>query len=319
MKKVILLVLFMPVLAYGQIVENFESSGIENWVQSSQGHWKADTTFSLSGEFSLHHVFDNPESGTDKVGLALKNLSPSMGSVKWTFQIRHGYDPSSSNNWAVFLMSDADPAFMSPDDNTQGYAIGVNLSGTDDTLRLLKVKGNILTEIINCKVNWQTQIGTDQYVKIITERSQSGTWKVTVYNLAGDLISTAEGFDNELFPCTWFGIYYKYSSTRDRLIWFDDLEIDGTFYEDTIAPSVTGYTVTSSNSLDITLSEEPTYQFLNINNFKLNEEQSNPIAVQKKNTLLYSIIFEEEFLNKSTNELIISSICDTSGNCLRRF
>ena len=51
MKKVILLALLMPVSAFGQIVENFESGNIVNWVQSTEGRWKADTTASLSGRF----------------------------------------------------------------------------------------------------------------------------------------------------------------------------------------------------------------------------------------------------------------------------
>ena len=39
-------------------------------------------------------------------------------------------------------MSDAAPATMSPDGGTNGFAIGVNLTGYDDTLRLSKIKDN---------------------------------------------------------------------------------------------------------------------------------------------------------------------------------
>jgi hypothetical protein len=139
MKKVILLALLMPCLAYGQIAENFESGSAENWVQSTQGHWKADTTGAVSGRYSLHHIFDNPDAGTDKAGIPVKNLHPSLGVTKWTFLVRHGYDPSSSNNWAIFLLADTDPAGFSPDGSTKGFAVGVNLTGYDDTLRLWKV------------------------------------------------------------------------------------------------------------------------------------------------------------------------------------
>ena len=64
-------------MAFGQIVENFESGSIVNWVQSTEGRWKADTTASLSGRFSLHHIFDNPDAGTDRIGIPVKNLHPS--------------------------------------------------------------------------------------------------------------------------------------------------------------------------------------------------------------------------------------------------
>ena len=74
MKKVILLALLMPFTAFGQIVENFESGSLNGWVQSTEGRWKTDTTESLSGRFSLHHIFDNPDAGTDVIGIPVINL-----------------------------------------------------------------------------------------------------------------------------------------------------------------------------------------------------------------------------------------------------
>ena len=137
MKKVILLVCLIPCLVYGQIVENFEPGNLNNWRQSTDGHWKADTSESISGRYSLHHIFDNSAAGSDLTGIALDSLHPSEGAVSWSFTIRHGYDPSSSNNWSVFLMSDTGPSAIITDGSANGYAIGVNLTGYDDTLRLL--------------------------------------------------------------------------------------------------------------------------------------------------------------------------------------
>ena len=73
MKKVILLALLMPYPAVSQIVDNFESQNTANWVQSIEGHWKADTVSSLSGMYSLHHVYDNPDAGTDQIGISTAN------------------------------------------------------------------------------------------------------------------------------------------------------------------------------------------------------------------------------------------------------
>ena len=259
MKKVILLVLFMPFMAYGQIIETFESGSINNWVQSSEGHWKADSTATLSGRYSLHHIFDNPDAGTDQAAIPVRNLHPSEGLTRWSFLVRHGYDPSSSNNWAVFLLSDSEPAGMSPDGNTSGFAVGVNLTGSDDTLRLWKVKGSLVTPVVNCRINWQTAIGISNAVKIVTERTPDGGWTLSVYRLNLTLIGSASGTDKELFNSGWFGVYYKYSSTRDRLLWMDNISIDGNFYEDTEAPVVTGCEPTGKKSVKITLSEETFY------------------------------------------------------------
>ena len=256
MKKVILLALLMPLPAFGQIVETFESGTTVNWVQSIEGRWKADTTASLSGRFSLHHIFDNPDAGVDRIGIRIKSLHPDKGITKWSFLIRHGYDPSSSNNWSVFLMSDAAPADMSPDGGTNGFTLGVNITGYDDTLRLSKVKANQITTLITCRINWQTDVGITNAAKIAVERSQEGRWTVSVFRSNGDLAGTSSGTDKELFRPEWFGIYYRYSSTRDRLLWVDDLKIDGTFYEDNAAPVITKCQASGKNSVEITLNED---------------------------------------------------------------
>jgi hypothetical protein len=237
MKKVILLVCLMPYLALAQIVENFEPGNLNNWRQSADGRWKADTSGCISEKYSLHHIFDNTDSGTDQAGINIDSLHPSEGLTRWSFVIRHGYDPSSSNNWSVFLMSDTDPSADFSDGNTNGYAIAVNLTGYDDTLRLWKVRGNAVTTVVNCRINWQTAIGPNTSVKIVIERATDGRWSVAVFYLTEDLVSKSTGTDNELFACQWFIVSYKYSSSRDRLLWFDDLRIDGIFHEDNDIPA----------------------------------------------------------------------------------
>jgi hypothetical protein len=315
MKKVILLALLMPVPAFGQIVENFESGSTINWVQSPENRWNADTTASLSGRFSLHHVFDNPDAGTDRIGIRVNNLHPSEGITRWSFLVRYGYDPSSLNNWSVFLMSDKGPESMSPEAGTNGFAVGVNLTGSDDTLRLWKVKGNIISTVINCGINWQTDIGITYPMKILVERSKDGNWTVSVSRMNETLPGAVSGTDNELFSQAWFGIYYRYSSTRDRLLWLDDINIEGTFYEDNEAPVITSCEPTGKNSVEITLNEEPDNGIMVPENISLNVEENKSITVVKKDNLTYHIEFSNEFINRSIDSLIINKICDRSGNC----
>lgn len=315
MKKVILLALFMPVLAYSQVIENFESGNINNWVQSPEGRWKADSTTAISGRFSLHHVFDNSDTGTDRIGIPVKNLHPSRDLTRWTFLVRHGYDPSSSNYWSVFLMSDSEPSKMGPDGSANGFVIGVNLTGYDDSLRLFKVKGKVLTTVVNCRINWQTQIGITDPVKISVERSKEGNWTVSVCRINGNIVGSASGADSELFTSSWFGIYYKYSSTRDRLLWFDELRIEGDFYVDMEPPVINRCLVSGNNSVEITLNEEPAIDFPEADNFSLNEEENKPASVIKKNDLSYRIEFADRLINKHLNNLIINNLCDKSGNC----
>ena len=200
---------------------------------------------------------------------------------------------------------------------TNGFAIGVNLTGYDDTLRLWKVKGSVQTIVVNTDINWQTDIGVDVEAEIIVERTIDGNWSVSVYRLDNDLVGSGSGADNELFSADWFEIMYRYTSTRDRLLWFDDLSISGIFYEDIEAPEVTEYRISGMNSIEITLNESPSEQFISAENFSLDDPHNNVVSVSKINSLTYIIQGENNFNNKEINRLIISSMCDNSGNCIK--
>jgi hypothetical protein len=315
MKKVILLFLLLPYMASAQIFDDFESGLSDSWVQSSPGRWSLDSVSAQSGKYSLHHSFDNPEAGIDSIGIPLLNLHPDEGVTSWSFVIRHGYDPSSSNNWGVFLFSDNNPSGISIDGNTKGFAIGVNLTGYDDTLRLWKIKGSILSTVVNCRINWQTEIGTVSPVKINIERDKNGRWDVSVYRMNGSLIRSSSGTDNELPAISWFGIYYKYSSTRDRLLWVDDVSVNGVFYSDTTPPSVTGIIISGKRSVEISIDEEPDSMFFTTENFSLSPDGISPISVIRKSESVFLLEFANEFINKTLNQLIIRSLCDKYNNC----
>jgi hypothetical protein len=315
MKKVILFLLFVPVSLFCQVNDNFESGTLSKWIESVPGHWKADTTGSLSGKYSLHHVFDNPDSGNDQIGIPLTNLEPSMGPTKWSFKLRHGYDPSSSNYWGVFLISDNEPSSMIPGRPVSGFVAGVNLTGYDDTLRLWKVKNGTLTTVLNTGINWQNDIGTSSPAIVYVERSQAGRWKTTIVSREGTSIDTASYVDTELFNAEWFGVYYKYSSTRDRLLWIDDISIDGIFFEDKEPPQVSKCMVYTSNTIELIMNEEPADGFYSTANFSINGTTESAGSILKLSPLSVRITFENRFNNKSENSLIINSLCDKAKNC----
>lgn len=302
-------------MAYGQIVENFESGILSGWIQSSPGKWIADPVSPISGSFSLHHIFDNPDAGSDRIAIETKNFHPSLALSGWTFTIRHGYDPSSSNNWAVFLMSSSAPDLMSVAPLTSGFAIGVNINGSDDSLRLVKIKDGQATTVVNCGINWQTSIGISEAVKILTERTTEGLWTVTVTRLNGTVVASSWGIEKELFNPAWFGILYRYSSTRDKLLWIDDIAVEGNFNPDTEPPAVTEYLQSTRNSVEVKFNEPLAEESLRIENFSLNSNGNSPVRIELIDPLNYEVIFHDELLNKTENILKINNICDETGNC----
>ena len=315
MKKVILLVLLIPYPVFAQIVFDFEQGSLSGWIAGTEERWKADTTGSLSGIYSLHHVYDNPDAGTDCIALLLGGFYPGEGDASWSFVLKYGYDPSSANNWSVFLMSDAGPSGMADIKKINGFALGVNLSGSDDTLRLVKLKEGSLINVVTCGLNWQNDVGPDLPVRLDVLRTIDGVWSVRVYGLSGNLISTASGSDKELFTPLCFGLRYMYTSTRDRLLWFDDLKINGTFRVDTVPPQLLECVVSGRNSVDILLNEEPSDQSTRPANFSLESEQNLLQLVTSLTGRSFRISFSGTFENKKSYGLIISSLCDKSGNC----
>lgn len=236
MNKVILLAMLMPVMAFGQIMENFESGTLSGWVQSPEEHWNTDNATPISGTYSLHHSFDNSEAGWDWIGRSLLTLNPGRGDASWNFTVRHGYDPSASNNWALFIMSDSDPDSARDGPGINGFAVGVNQTGYDDTLRLWKVKNGQFSTVANSHVNWQSAIQTTDPAKVSVRRSTSGNWNLEVRRINNDPIGSGTGIDAELFGIGWFLVSYEYTSTRDRLLWIDDITIAGLFSDEPAPP-----------------------------------------------------------------------------------
>lgn len=315
MKILKYLFILIPLPVFAQVSENFESGNTGKWIQSTEGRWGIDSLAPLSGRYSLWHCYDNPEAGTEQTAIQIKNLKLSAGTVRWSFLVRHGCDPSSSNNWCVFLLSDEPAREMKPGGNASGYAVGVNLSGYDDTLRLWKVKKGVVTSVLSTAVNWQNDVGTAQMAGIFAERNPEGEWSVTVSLPGGKISGPFKGREPEIFKPGYSGIFYRYTSTRDRLLWFDDLVIEGPFIDDTDPPVVMNCRPLNKNSIEIVLDEEVTPAFIPASNFLLNDVFTPSRDAVKTGAFSYTLFFENALVNKQPSRLKIFKACDMSSNC----
>jgi hypothetical protein len=313
MKKVILLLIFLPYQATAQIFEDFEAGSLQNWISDNPAHWSTDNSGSLQGNYSLHHSFDNPDNGTDRIGIPLGPIHPGEGETHWKFTIRHGYDPSSSNNWAAFLMSDVQPGNFSFSE-MNGYIIGVNSIGSDDSLRLLKIKGSSIKPILTCKLNWQTDIGILKPAIIDVSRTSTGIWSVKVSLINEQVLDSASAIENELFASNYFGFLYRYSSTKDRLLWIDDVKISGVFYEDNSAPYPVSVVPAGKKSVRINFNEHPADSLLVPSNFILSPD-ANISRLHVLDPVTIIIELDSELKNKTNNSVLIKKLCDESGNC----
>jgi len=310
-----LLLMMLPVSSFTQMFFDFEQGVPAGWVQDPGGRWATVSDHPLSGKRSLHHVYDNPEAGRDRISFFTGTALFSGGTFSWQFIIRHGYPPSSANNWGVFLAADKGAAAMVPGSDIKGVVTGVNWSGYDDLLKLWYLHDGKSEVILATDHNWQEHPGTSAAMVRVT-REPSGTWKMFLdTTLTGEhFLPVGETVFPDTFPACYFGISYRYSSSRDRLLWVDDIRINGSFLHDTIPPAVKDYRFPDPARVSILFTEDIVADSAS---FLADPFIGPPAAMQSLAADSLVLLFLRSFPEDTICHLAISGIRDLAGNHLR--
>jgi hypothetical protein len=281
MRKLGLLFFIFPAFCSGQVVFDFEKGDLSGWVQCRESSWDTSSLGAISGLTSLAHVFDNPESGHDQTGFRIDSLRPDLGRITWEFTIHHSYNPSSANNWGMFLVSDSEPCEMHPKGNASGYVIGVNYHGSDDLLKLWRTERGKGTVLIESQLNWQEAVGPDFPCQIKVVRDTNCQW-IIYFRLdhGEDWIEAGDSIGEKQISPVYTGLYYEYSSRQDMKLRVDDIRLDGIFLQDTVPPSVDSINVTGSRELIMRFSEEIDFKgTIGTMNFLADNDIGQPVKV----------------------------------------
>ncbi|MBN2348412.1 MAG: lamin tail domain-containing protein [Bacteroidales bacterium] len=319
MRKIPVIIFFLIISlgANAQISCDFEELNFSEWYPVNPETWGISYEMPINGKFSLKHIYDNPLSGTDQVSLSTGMLELGKDSVSWKFKIRHGYNPSSSNNWAVFFAADKNAEKMIPETDIRGYAIGVNFSGSDDSLKIWKFSDNGFIEVLNTGLNWQETIGTTDFLEISILREGSGLWNVNGFINSDDTdcLTLGSFMDNEYLISRYFGIYYKYSSSQDRKLWFDDLQITGTFISDSTAPEIKSVSSIDGKTLEVIFSEPvDRTSAINTANYSVNHTVGRPESISFFNDSTVFLYFDTNFPSGDSCIIEIENVTDLNGN-----
>jgi len=315
MKRLVLFFLCYPVWLNGQWSMDFEDGSLLNWNQERDSSWQIQSDGSLSGLYSLHHSLDDSVGNHDQIALPLDSLELDASLTSWKFRIRHGYHPSSANNWAVFLAADGNEHKMTPAGGINAYILGVNFSGSDDTLKLWKMKEGHIEILSTTSLNWQESIGQGPaYLSV--QRKENRIWQVFwdkdatgIWELIG------EGIDTALISPDYFGIYYRYSSKQDRKLWFDDLCIAGLFIPDTIPPYIASGELIDQHTIQLTFTEPVDDSGCMVpGNFLLNPVGAFPDSLMMVSGRCCRLVFREPFPGKTPLTLIVVELEDNKGN-----
>ncbi len=314
MRILVLLLSLIPCFLSGQINIDFESGIPEDWVFPDINRWGLDDQNPLGGSYCLKHIFDNLEAGSDIAYFPLRGLQMESALVSWQFRIRHGYNPSSSNKWSVILSSEMEPDKTMEGGTLNGIILGVNLSGYDDTLRLWKQSEGFKSLILSTIINWQNDIGTGEAPLLIIERQTDGIWTVEIEINGDDRYLIGRGHDDSCFDSEYFGLLYNYTSSYDRLLWIDDIEINGYFEEDNVAPEIIETSFTGENSIEILFSEAVSGDGISVNSFMIQPGNIRPESIELSHEIVV-LNFDSGFKNKNIYNLDVNNICDNHGNC----
>ncbi len=162
MKKLCLLFSLSPIFLWGQVKIDFETELSTRWEQSPAGRWGVTSEGVLSDSYSLGHLFDNSESGRDAISYYFGEIDLEKP-VSWKFLIHHNYNPSGSNNWAVYLLSNVGARTMAEGTGAKALILGVNQRETDDSLRLYYQDESSFYRLLNLGVNWEVDVEKSIY------------------------------------------------------------------------------------------------------------------------------------------------------------
>ncbi|MCF8352035.1 MAG: hypothetical protein K9H15_12765, partial [Bacteroidales bacterium] len=138
MKPIVFLFLLLCMPVSGQLSVDFEDGTMAGWLQVPAGRWEVSGDRPLEGDSSLHHAFDNPVGGVDYIGRDL-NYPDTTETLGISFEIRHGYSPSSGNNWQLFFLASKYSGLKAGDPGSSGMIMGVNFTGSDDRVKLWQI------------------------------------------------------------------------------------------------------------------------------------------------------------------------------------
>ena len=249
---------------YTLFQDNFETGNLSGWKQTED--WEVSPSENISGRFSLKHS----DKSTSGISAIFHTAASDWNSydLEWTFTLKNGnWDPSSSNRFWFYPGADTiQPELIN------GWAVGVNISGSSDLLELWRIKaGKPDSLIVQSDLDWNASALTSIHVK----RTARGIWLID-YQKSGEAKSRIfSGTDNTLYNFKNTGLCFNYTPTRAGQLWIDDITICRLSAELFIQT----LTVLNSNLIKLTFNKPINTASVHFANFRLADENNRNIPI----------------------------------------
>ncbi len=228
----------------GQImfVDDFENGQLGNWENTA--HWNITNQSPVAGNYSLHHNLTGIRSDS-YISRKINTSGFNNGLITWRFKLKNGnWIFGATEQFCFYLVADRADLTTS-----NGYAIGLNLSGADNILKICRIEnGKAVQDIVLTDLIWKAGMLLDVEVtheyglwKVRYREGNAGTWS---RGMTGN-----ERLMNLVFSD--IGFFFKFNTAHGGQILIDDISMS---YLNT-APSVHEVRSVGRNEILVLFSE----------------------------------------------------------------
>jgi hypothetical protein len=300
----ILSVLFPAESSFAQINDSF-SDGDFSVDPSWQGH--ADR-FIVNADEQLQL---NGISATDTAFLS--TASTVHSTTEWSFWLKLGFSPSTSNYVKIYLC--ADQANLRAPLN--GYYIRIGEAGGADGIDLYRQSGTASTLLIGGTEAVISRSNMPLRVRVL--RDSLGTWSLFSDTTGGRVfIPEGSAADPSPPPSGFAGIVCRYTSSNRQKYYFDEFLVQP-YIPDTTPPSPDSVETTGDRSLRVLFSEPPdSTTASDTRNYLAGNGIGRPLSAgpDPQNSSGILLTFATAFPDGVSTALSISGIADLQGNTM---
>ncbi len=217
-KFIFYLLFFTSFESKGQFMftDDFENGQFGEWENAAQ--WDISNQSSLSGKYSLRHAVTGLRSSS-YINRKIQVAGFNNGLITWNFKLKNGnWIFGATEQFCFFLLSDKSDITIS-----NGYAIGINLAGGDNLLKLCRMEdGKAVQDIVQTDLVWKPGMLLEVVVS-----HEYGLWKVRYKEGASTVWSQEKTGSEKLlnFSFSNIGLYYKFNTAHGGQIWVDDVSM----------------------------------------------------------------------------------------------
>lgn len=301
MKKLFLILYFIPLFISAQIFDDFSDGDFTN-----NPPWDGTTDkFIVNSSFQLQ-LNDNEASNA-----WLSTPYQLEGNVEWRFWIRLAFSPSGNNYSDVYLVSD-NPNLSGP---LNGYLLRFGEAGAADPIELFKKEGTQLTSLAR---GTPGLVASAFAMTVRVIRSEQGEWSVFADPTGSGFFNfEASATDNTFQPGGYFGFYCQYTISNSTNIYYDNISV-GPEEVDLDPPELLSVVAIDPFTVELFFNEALDEESIsNTSNFLASGGIGNPSqASYGDHAAMVRLQFQSAFNLGEIYRLTISNVADMVGNIM---